>query len=54
MQTECKLLNESATREMDNTPMDVVFQKKVRDSIKGCEASIHATQAVLEQLELKP
>ena len=53
MQTECKLLNESATREMDKITSDLVFQKRVRDSISGCDASIQSVQGLLGQWGIK-
>lgn len=53
MQTDCKLLNEYATREMDKETSDLVFQKRVRDSISGCDASIQAIQSLLGQLGIK-
>lgn len=53
MQTECKLLNESATREMDKIASDLTFQKQVRDSISGCDASIQSIQSLLRQLGIK-
>ena len=50
MQKECKLLNEYATREMDKAHIDLLFQKQVRDSISGCDASIHTIETLLNQL----
>lgn len=50
MQKDCKLLNEYATREMDKAAIDLVFQKQVRDSISGCDASIQSIQSLLGQL----
>jgi hypothetical protein len=50
MQKECKLLNEYAVREMDNAVIDLTFQKKVRDSISSCDASIQSAQTLLNQL----
>ncbi len=53
MQKDCKLLNEYASREMDKATIDLLFQKQVRDSISGCDASIQSIQLLLEQLGLK-
>jgi hypothetical protein len=50
MQKECKLLNEYATREMDKAHIDLLFQKQVRDSISGCDASIQGIETLLNQL----
>jgi hypothetical protein len=50
MQKECKLLNEYATREMDKANIDLLFQKQVRDSISGCDASIQGIETLLNQL----
>lgn len=53
MQTDCKLLNEYATREMDKASIDLLFQKRVRDSIKGCDLSIQTMEATLKELGIK-
>jgi len=53
MQKDCKLLNEYATREMDKTSIDLLFQKQVRDSIKGCDLSVQAMEATLTALGIK-
>lgn len=53
MQKDCKLLNEYASREMDNASMDLLFQKQVRDSIPGCDASIQKIEVLLKQLKIK-
>ncbi len=50
MQAACKLLNEYAAREMDAEKMDLLFQKQVKDSIKGCDMSIQKMEATLLEL----
>lgn len=53
MQKDCKLLNEYATREMDKASIDLLFQKQVKDSIPGCDASIQKMEVLLKQLGIK-
>ncbi len=53
MQAACKLLNEYATREMDAEKIDLLFQKQVKDSIKGCDTSIQKMEATLLELGIE-
>ena len=47
MYEACKLLNEYSSREMDGEPMGVLFKRKVKASIKGCDESILKVEAIL-------
>nr|WP_305907306.1 hypothetical protein [Methylomarinum sp. Ch1-1]MDP4520047.1 hypothetical protein [Methylomarinum sp. Ch1-1] len=49
MYDACKLLNEYSSREMDGEPMDVLFKRKVRASIKGCDDSIKRVEKILQK-----
>lgn len=53
MQKDCKLLNEYATREMENTNIDLLFKKQVKDSIQGCDLSIQKMESLLKELNIK-
>jgi hypothetical protein len=50
MHQDCKLLNDYAVREMDNANIDLVFKKKVRDSIESCDFSIQQIENTLTEL----
>lgn len=48
MYDACKLLNEYSSREMDGEAMGVMFKRKVRASIQGCDQSIERVERILE------
>lgn len=48
MHEACKLLNEYTSREMDGKPMGVLFRRKVKASIKGCDESIQKVEEILD------
>lgn len=48
MHDACKLLNEYSAREIDGKPIGVMFKRKVRASIKGCDDSIRKVEAALD------
>jgi hypothetical protein len=50
MQKNCQLLNEYASREMDKSSIDLVFKKRVRDSIENCDLSIQQIEHTLIEL----
>jgi len=47
MYEACRLLNEYSSREMDGESMGVLFRRKVKFSIKGCDESIQKVEAIL-------
>ncbi len=47
MYDACKLLNEYSSKEMDGETIGVLFKRKVRASIKGCDDSIHQVEIIL-------
>lgn len=48
MHDACKLLNEYSAREMDGEPIGVLFKRRVRASIQGCDDSIRKVEAALD------
>lgn len=48
MHDACKLLNEYTAREIDGAPIGVLFKRRVRASIKGCDDSIRKVEAALD------
>ena len=47
MYDACKLLNEYSSKEMDGETMGVLFKRKVRASIEGCDESIKQVELLL-------
>ncbi len=49
MHEACRLLNEYSSREMEGESMGVLFRRKVKFSIKGCDESIHRVEEILTE-----
>ncbi len=47
MHEACRLLNEYSSREMEGESMGVLFRRKVKSSIKGCDESIQKVEEIL-------
>ena len=52
MQQDCKLLNEIARKEINNESSNLLFKKRVSDSVEGCELSIEVVESLLEDFDL--
>ena len=48
LQEACKLLNEYAVRERDELTMGLIFKRKVKNSVAGCEKAIENAESLLD------